>query len=70
VHPGLKTKKECKVILSIMAKIYCQELIEECVEVQGQLNSAVEQPGAGNINNGCNNGEKNTTNSEAMNKRN
>ena len=28
VHPGLKTKKECKVVLAIVAKIFCQELIE------------------------------------------
>jgi hypothetical protein len=36
VHPGLKTKKECKVVLAIVAKIFCQELIEECVEVKEQ----------------------------------
>lgn len=37
VHPGLRTKKECKVVLAIVAKIFCQELIEECVEVKEQL---------------------------------
>ena len=40
VHPGLKTKKDCKYILSIMTKIFVQELIEESLQVVEEYKQA------------------------------
>ena len=33
VHSGLKAKKDCRAILSVISKVYVQEIIEECLEI-------------------------------------